>query len=155
MSRPDPHPLLRDYSVHLTLPVQWGEMDAYGHVNNTVFFRYFESTRMAYLEACGLTASMARDQVGAILHSTSCRFRRPLVWPDEVHLGGRVVSLETDRFLMEYRIVSSAQQAVAAEGTGLIVCFDYQAGAKVPVPGTVAERIRLMDGSRLAPRERS
>lgn len=149
MTRPA-HPLLTDYPVHLTIPVQWGEMDAYGHVNNTVFFRYFESTRMAYLEACGLTETMERDQVGAILHSTSCRFRRPLVWPDTVYLGGRVARLEPDRFLMEYLIVSASQDAVAGEGNGLIVCFDYAAGAKCPVPPGVAEAIRRLEADRLA-----
>ncbi len=144
-----PHPLLAGYTVHLTMPVQWGEMDAYGHVNNTVFFRYFESTRMAYLEACGLTASMDRDRVGAILHSTSCRFRLPLVWPDQVYLGGRAASLEEDRFLMEYAIVSAGQNAVAGEGSGLIVCYDYAAGRKCAVPAGVAARIREIEGDRL------
>ena len=44
------HPALDDFAVTVRIPVQWGEMDAYGHVNNTVFFRYFESARVEYLE---------------------------------------------------------------------------------------------------------
>ena len=60
-----PHTLLAGFPVILELPVQWGEMDAYGHVNNTVFFRYFESARMEYLRKCGFAESHERDRIGA------------------------------------------------------------------------------------------
>lgn len=72
------HPELAGFPVVVTLPVQWGEMDAYGHVNNTVFFRYFETARIAYLERCGFTRTWETARVGAILHSTHCRFRQAL-----------------------------------------------------------------------------
>jgi acyl-CoA thioester hydrolase len=57
-------------------------MDAYGHVNNTVQFRYFESARVEYLAKCGFLRSWEEDRIGAILHSTGCCFRRPLFHPD-------------------------------------------------------------------------
>ncbi|MFB6240651.1 MAG: acyl-CoA thioesterase, partial [Gemmatimonadota bacterium] len=98
--------------VTVEIPVQWGEMDAYDHVNNVVFFRYFESARVRYLERCGFTASYREDRVGAILHSTSCRFRRPLVYPDRVTVGARVTEMEADRFTMEYHVYSHDQDAV-------------------------------------------
>jgi acyl-CoA thioesterase FadM len=72
------HPALTEFSLTVKIPVQWGELDAYGHVNNTVFFRYFESLRVLYLVRSGFAESYERDKVGAILHSTECRFRRAL-----------------------------------------------------------------------------
>jgi acyl-CoA thioester hydrolase len=121
--------------------VHWGEMDAYGHVNNTVFFRFFETARMAFLERCGFLATYERDRVGAILHSTDCRFRRPLFHPDEVLVGARALDVADDRFTMGYRVVSMAQQAVVAEGSAVIVAYDYAAGRKTTVPEEVRHSV--------------
>lgn len=112
-------------------------MDAYGHVNNATFFRYFETARIAFLDRSGFLASYDRQRIGAILHSTDCRFRRALVFPDEVLVGTRTLDVAEDRFTMAYRIVSLAQDAVAADGTGIVVAYDYRAGTKVPLPEEV------------------
>ena len=106
IDRADAHPLLDGFPVVARIPVQWGEMDAYGHVNNTVLFRYFETARIAFLDRCGFLETHERDKVGAILHSTDCRFRRALRYPDTVLVGGRALDVSTDRFTMGYRVVS-------------------------------------------------
>jgi acyl-CoA thioester hydrolase len=121
-------------------------MDAYGHVNNTVFFRYFESARIAYLDLCGFLESYERDRIGAILHSTSCRFRSPLFHPDTVQVGTRAVSAADDRFTMQYRVVSLASGTVVAEGEGIVVAFDYRTRRKTALPPPVRERLHLLDG---------
>jgi acyl-CoA thioester hydrolase len=137
--------LLADYPVVVHLPLHWGEMDAFGHLNNVVYFRYFETARIHYFERCGFMATYEEDRIGAILHSTSCRFRRPLHFPDTVLAGARVTDLGEDRFTMGYRVVSVAEEVVAAEGTGLIVSFDYRARAKAPVPEGVRRAIREIE----------
>ena len=126
--------LLADYPVRITLPVAWGDMDAMGHVNNVVYLRWFESVRMVYLQRVGLMAHMQEHGVGPILAETRCRYRIPLEYPDEVEVGARVARLDTDRFLMEYAVASRNHGRVAAEGDGLIVTYDYDAGHKAPVP---------------------
>jgi acyl-CoA thioester hydrolase len=128
------------------MPVHWGEMDAYGHVNNTVFFRYFETARIAFLDRCGMLASYDRHGIGAILHSTDCRFRLPLFYPDDVLVGARTVEVADDRFTMGYRIVSRAQNGVAADGSGVIVAFDYRAGRKVALPAEVRAGVLALQG---------
>ena len=140
------HDLLSHFPVIIELPVQWGEMDAYGHVDNAVLFRYFESARMAYFERCGFTGSYERDKIGAILHSTSCRFRRPLFCPDTALVGTRVSDVGEDRVTMEYRVVSRAQNDTAAEGTAIIVSYDYNQARKAPLPAAVREAIMKMEG---------
>lgn len=137
--------LLPGFPVVVRLPVQWGEMDAYGHVNNTVFFRYFESARVEYLLRCGFVDSYEEDRVGAILHSTSCRFRRPLTYPDSVLAGARATEVEEDRFTMEYRLVSLSREEVAGEGTGVVVSYDYWEARKAPIPRQVRKRIDEME----------
>lgn len=140
------HDLLAGYPVVVRAPVQWGEMDAYGHVNNTVFFRYFESARVEYLERCGFTASYDEVGVGAILHSTRCRFRRALTHPDTVLVGARAREIGEDRFTHAYRLVSESLGDVAAEGSGVIVSFDYGRGVKAPIPEPVREGIASLEG---------
>lgn len=141
MSEADP---LKDFPVVIEQAVRWGDLDAFGHVNNTVFFQYFESARIAYFEAVGFGTARGGGGVGPILHSTQCRFRLPLGYPDRLRVGARVTTLEKDRFLMEYRIVSDQHDAVAADGTGLIVAFDYGTQAKADLPAAVAEKIRAL-----------
>jgi acyl-CoA thioester hydrolase len=138
------HPLLAGFPIVAPLPVQWGELDAYGHLNNAVFFRFFESARVLFLDECGFLASYDENKVGAILHSTSCRFRLPLYYPDTALVGTRASEVLEDRFAMEYRVVSSAQDEVAAEGTGVVVSFDYVARKKVPLPERVREGIAAL-----------
>jgi len=140
------HPALTGFPIIVPIPIQWGEMDAYGHVNNAMFFRYFETARIAFLDRCGFLASYDQDRIGAILHSTDCRFRRPLLFPDEVLVGTLTLEVAEDRFTMGYRIVSLAQDAVAADGTGIVVAYDYRAGAKVPLPREVRQGVEALRG---------
>lgn len=134
--------VLDGFPVVVELPVFWGDMDYFRHVNNIVFFRYFESARIEYLERVGFREVGSEVQVGPILAATACRFRRPLTWPDSVRVGARATSLGEDRFDMEYRLVSVAQSAIAAEGTGTLVAYDYAAGRKTRLPAAVREAIR-------------
>ncbi len=139
--------LLEGFPVVVSIPVQWGEMDYFRHVNNTVFFRYFESARIAYLDRIGFREEAAAEGRGPILASTHARFRRPLAYPDTVRVGARATEVGEDRFVMEYRLVSEAQGEVAAEGGGVLVSFDYAAGRKAPLPEGVRRAIeRLEEG---------
>lgn len=144
-SQPKPHSLLADYPVVETIPVQWGDMDAYGHVNNTAVFRYFETARIAYLDRCGFLESYDRHRIGAILHSTDCRFRRALIHPDTVQVGGRAVSVDRDRFTMTYMVVSLVHDDVVAEGSGVVVSFDYNTREKAPLPESVRKAIEQLE----------
>jgi acyl-CoA thioester hydrolase len=137
--------LLREYPVVVEIEVQWGEMDYFRHVNNTVFFRYFESARIAYLERIGFREEILNHGVGPILASTHARFRRPLTYPDTVHVGARTVQVAEDRFTMEYRLVSAAQGEIAAEGGGVLVSYDYRSRAKIPIPEGVRRAIGEID----------
>jgi acyl-CoA thioester hydrolase len=120
-------------------------MDAFAHVNNAVYFRWFESARIAYLERIDFTGGVAHAGVGPILHSTHCRFRRPLAYPDVVHVGARTVELADDRFVMEYRLVSDALGEVAAEGGGIVVAYDYPNARKAALPAPVRSAISTLD----------
>ena len=76
--------LLSDFPLVIELPVVWGDMDAYGHVNNIIYFRYFESVRIAYFEQMEFGEYKEKTGIGPILAQTSFRFKIPLTYPDYV-----------------------------------------------------------------------
>ncbi len=79
--------LLAEFSVILTLPVQWGDQDAMQHVNNVVYFRWCESARIEYFGRIGLADRRSAEHVGPILASIKCDFRRQLNFPDTIRIG--------------------------------------------------------------------
>jgi acyl-CoA thioester hydrolase len=140
--------LLDGFPVAVEIPVAWGEMDAFRHVNNIVYFRYFETARIEYLRRVGLGGERAEDGIGPIMRDVRCRFRRPVTFPDTVTVGARVTEMGEDRFTMEYRVVSRRQGDVAAEGSGVLVAYDYRALRKTVLPQAVGEAIERMEGRR-------
>ena len=132
-------------SVQVEADVRWGELDAFEHVNNTVYFRWFEDARIAYFMACGVLEHLEATGVGPILGSTSCRFRRAVTFPDRVTVGASVERVDEDRFLMRYRVVSHGTGEVVAEGDGLVVMYDYTAGSKAPVPQAIRAGIQRLE----------
>ena len=119
------------FPVKVNLPVQWGDMDAFGHVNNTVYFKYFETARLAYFNQVGVMEDMQAEQLGPILAETSAQFKRALVFPDQIIAGANVTENQTYGFLMQYGVYSEQQDTVTTLGTGRIVMVDYNSGKKV------------------------
>jgi len=135
---------LQDFPVRVELPVAWGEMDAFGHVNNVVYFRYFESARIACFEQLDYSALTESTGLGPILASTDCRFRLPLTYPDTIIAAARIGAIGTDDFLMHYVVVSRRHARVAAEGSGRIVSYDYGKQCKTPLPAELRTRLEAL-----------
>jgi acyl-CoA thioester hydrolase len=126
-------PAIPRYPVSVRIPVAWGEMDAYGHVNNAVFVRWMESARMVYLERIGLVARMHDEGVGAILARTVVDYQRPVTYPDTVHAEVAITRVGGSSFTMAFRIRSEAHGADAATGEQVIVVYDYRRARTTPV----------------------
>jgi acyl-CoA thioester hydrolase len=139
--------LLAGYPVILDIPVAWGEMDAFQHVNNIVYLRYAESARIAYLEQAGLSKSMEGTGIGPILASINCRYLFPVTYPDTVRVGTRVTEIGADRFTVHFRIVSTRHGRVAAQGDSVIVSYDYRTGSKVLLPDAMRAAILALEPS--------
>lgn len=132
---------LEKFPIVIELPILWGHMDAFQHVNNIMFFRFFESARIRYFEEIGFLKEREQKGIGPILASTSCKYISPLTYPDTIKMGAKTVSLEEERFEMQYIIVSIQQKSVAATGEAKIVSYDYNKGEKVNLPTQIKERI--------------
>jgi acyl-CoA thioester hydrolase len=138
---------LRDFKVIIDQPVAWGDMDSFAHVNNVVYFRYFENARVEYFRRIGWWEYMEETGIGPIVGSTQARFRRPVKYPDTLRAGAKVISIGTDRMTIRHVLVSKTTGEMVTEGEAVVVCIDYRANAKVPVPDELRRRIEELEAS--------
>jgi acyl-CoA thioester hydrolase len=131
------------YPVQLSVSVAWGDLDAFEHVNNTVFFRWFESARMAYFERIGIPVERP-DGKGAILATTTCDFLAQVAYPATVTVGARVHKVGNTSFVMEYGV---AREGISvARGSGVLVFIDYKTGEKHRIPDDMRTAIASLGG---------
>jgi acyl-CoA thioester hydrolase len=141
-----PPPELAEFPIVISLPVLWGDQDALGHVNNTVPIRWFESARIAYIEAPEITELLQRDKVGPILASIRCDYRRQITYPDAVRIGARITRLGRSSLTMVHAVWSESQQAIAATGESAIVIFDYAAQRPVRISDEMRAAVAKLEG---------
>ena len=134
------------FPVVVELPVVWGEMDSMRHVNNTVYIRWMEAARFEYFEQVELRSTDAPSGRTGILKSVDCNFRLPLTWPDKILVGGKVVELGKDYFVIQHVVFSRNHQKVAAHGKAVIVGFDYSKQKKSDFPPGLVEKIQQLEG---------
>ena len=116
-------------------------MDSFGHVNNTVFFRFFEIARIAYFEKI----QILQQPIGPILASTSCRFLAPIVFPDNIFATAHVYALNEFGFDMGYALYSEKKQRIVAKGEGKIISYDYEQHKKVSLPKVWRRQITIVE----------
>ena len=121
--------------------VIWGDLDAFGHVNNTVYLRYFEDVRIAYFERLGMLLLKEQTQCGPILANVSCDFKLPVGYPDRIHIGGRASVTGPKKILMEFCVYSEQFDAIAAKGSGLVIYFDYADQRSCDIPEQIAAAV--------------
>ncbi len=126
-------------------PIIWGDMDAFNHINNTVYFRYFENARIAYFDKTGINQMMAKSKIGPILGESSCRYLKPLTYPDTIRIFTYTSALRPKRFTMKYLIESKKLGSVVAEGSGEIVYLDYNSDKTALIPDSIREAIIALD----------
>jgi acyl-CoA thioester hydrolase len=143
------HKLLEHFPVIVPLPLQWGEQDALGHVNNIVYFRWAESARIAYSTQANAWDGSATVEAGPILAAISCDYRFPLTFPDTIEVGASITALGNSSFKMAHRIVSAGRGIVAADLDSTLVWIDYRSGKPVTLPAQLREAIEKLEGKRL------
>jgi len=127
--------------------IAWGDMDSCRHVNNVVYFRYFENARLEYFRRLDLFRYEDETGVGPIISTTQARYRRPLTYPDTILIGARLVNLEEDRFTLEHRLISELLEDVAATGEVTVVTYLYKEQRKTTIPDELRRRIDTLEAT--------
>ena len=129
--------LFSDYPIVHEQNVAWGDMDAFGHVNNVMYYRYIESARIDYFDALNIF----EQKVLTVVASNQCKYLRPVFYPDQLKIAVRVEELRNSAMRMSYQLFSSAQNAIVATAEAVIVCVDQQNMQKAAIPDDIREKI--------------
>ena len=132
---------LEDHPSIITIDVQWGDMDALGHVNNTVPVRWYESSRINYMEVTGIAELMEGLGFGPILAAVHCNYRRQLFYPDTVRIGCRATRLGGSSVTLSHTVVSEKSSEVSSDGESILVIFDFKKQKPVRIPDGIRQRV--------------
>ena len=127
--------------IALVRDIRWGDMDALGHVNNTVYFQFCEDGRIAYFTALGVEELKTRPTDGPGMVQASLNFRKQLKYPGGVRIETHCTAIGTRSFTLGYTIFDAADGTLAAEGSSVCVWVDYAAGKAMPLPAEFVSRI--------------
>ncbi|MGL4828177.1 MAG: acyl-CoA thioesterase [Vibrio sp.] len=141
--------LLKDFPVLTCINVAWGEMDAQQHINNVVYFRYFETARIDYFARLKLMEELQRTQIGPVLSETQARYKIPVTFPDTLLIGSRITAVQADRFSMEYQVVSQKLGKITTVGSATVVMFNFKTGEKALLPSAIMDAILALEGQSL------
>lgn len=137
-----PLPDDKHLTFQMVIPIRWGDMDAMGHVNNAVYFRYLETLRIEWFHRMGCIPGP--DAVGPVIINAFCTFIRQLEYPGDVVAKHYVGALGRST-LDTYATLERADQpgVVHAEGGATVVWTDFKAQKSVPIPDPMRERLLL------------
>ena len=126
----------RILAYQLILPVRWADMDVNGHVNNTRFFTYFESARLAWFEA--VRAREHRNGHGPVVAQSACNYRRSIPYPETLLINLYAGAPGRSSFTTYYDLLSEANPLLKyADGQAVMVWVDRASGKSQPLPDYV------------------
>jgi len=121
---------IEQHPIHTKINVAWGEMDALQHVNNVVYFRYFETARIDFFNQINLLEDLQKTGVGPVISENNARYKRPVTFPDTVLVGVTISDIQADRFMMHYNVFSQAPNALTTIASSQVVMFNFKTGKK-------------------------
>ena len=143
---PDCHILLTGFPVVTTIPVLWGDEDAFGHVNNLVYLKWCETARVEYLLRVAMFPSLPPSGIAPILASIKCDYEAPVKYPDTVFAGARVTRIGNSSIQMDHLVVSQNLDRVVARVDSTLVLLDYSRHKPVVVPAEIRKTIADIEG---------
>ena len=126
-------PAEKKLTYEMVIPMRWGDMDAMGHVNNTLYFRYFEIIRVQWLHEVGGAPDPSGQ--GPVIVNAFCNFLKQLEYPGDLVAKHYVANLGRTSFDTFITLERTDQPGVIyAEGGSTTVWVDFPAGKSMPVP---------------------
>jgi acyl-CoA thioester hydrolase len=124
------------YGHCTTIDTRWMDNDAYGHVNNVVYYSFFDTAVNRWLIERGLLDIAGSDVIGLVVE-TQCRYASPITFPDRVTAGVRVVHLGRSSVRYELALFRNDDEVPAATGHFVHVYVDRSSRTSVPIPDAV------------------
>jgi len=135
MSRPAP-PTRQDYRHFVAITTRWMDNDVYGHINNVVYYSYFDTVVNGYLIA-ERALDIEKSEVIGLVVETGCKYFAPVTFPDAVHAGLRVAHLGTSSVRYEIGLFRNDDDGASAQGHFVHVYVDRTSRKPVPLPAAM------------------
>jgi acyl-CoA thioester hydrolase len=145
MSKPVPT-TRADYPHFLPINTRWSDNDLYGHVNNVVYYSYFDTVVNEYLIRHGALDLEAGKTIGLVVE-THCSYFASLAFPERIDAGLRVTRLGSTSVRYEVGIFSAGSEQPAAQGHFVHVYVDRDTRRPVPLPDALVAALKpLVNG---------
>ena len=131
------------YRRFLTIPTRWMDNDVYGHVNNVIYYSYFDTVVNEYLVSSG-SLDIEKSRVIGLVVETRCRFFRPLAFPDTVHAGLRVTRLGNSSVRYEIGLFRNDEETAVAQGHFVHVYVDRETRRPAGLPTEAREALEKL-----------
>ena len=128
------------YRAWRTIPTRWADNDVYGHVNNIVYYGWFDTAVNAWLAEAGLLDIPKGDLIGLVVE-TGCRYARPLRYPEPVEIGLAVERVGTSSVRYRLGVFAAGAADAAAEGHFVHVYVGRETRRPAPLPDEWRERL--------------
>ena len=126
-----------------TLTTRWSDNDAYGHVNNAVFYQWFDSAVNAWLIEQGMLDIFRGDPI-ALVVETRCRYFAPLAYPQDVEVGLAVAKLGRSSIHYRIGVFGAGEERVAAQGEFVHVVVDRMSRRPIEIPDAWREKLETI-----------
>ena len=131
------------FKVWRTFTTRWADNDAYGHVNNTVFYQWFDSAVNAWLVEQGMLDIANGDPIGLVV-DTRCSYFAPLAFPQDVEVGLAVAQLGRSSIRYRIGVFPAGEELAAAEGEFVHVAVDRAARTPVEIPARWRSKLQAI-----------
>ena len=139
MTRPTPN-TLDSYPHHLTIPTRWADNDVYGHVNNSVYYFYFDTVVNKWLIENDLL-EIGKSEVIGLVVGTSCDYFAPMSFPDNIVAGLRAAKVGSSSVTYEIGLFRNAETTASAQGTFVHVYVDEKNRRPVKISDTMGKTL--------------
>ena len=144
MTRPTPN-ALDSYPHHLTIPTRWADNDVYGHVNNSVYYFYFDTVVNKWLVDNGLL-EIGKSEVIGLVVGTSCDYFAPISFPDTVVAGLRAAKVGSSSVTYEIGLFRNDETTASAQGSFVHVYVDEKNRRPSPLSDMMKEKLKNLLG---------
>ncbi len=136
---------MSEFRFYQPITVRYGDLDPQGHVNNARYLTFMEQARIAYVKQLGLWDGGSFLDIGMIMADARVSFRAPILWGQPIQVGVRIARLGTKSMDSFYLIEDIETGQILADGSSVLVAYDYHTSSTIPIPDEWREIIMAFE----------
>ncbi|MBV9511111.1 MAG: acyl-CoA thioesterase [Caulobacteraceae bacterium] len=133
-----------DYVRFVPITTRWMDNDVYGHVNNVIYYAFFDTAVNQLLIEAGVLDIEAGPVIGLVIE-TQCRYASSIAFPDKITAGVRVAQIGNSSVRYEVGLFKNDEDAASGEGHFVHVYVDRQERRPVPIPAEIRAALRQLE----------